>query len=220
MRIISYNLHITADDDDDDNDDDDDDDAFKNINWDKQCFSSLYLRLFFWIRIFLTSCYLILKVKYSEDIGISTQKGSRLFIFIGLASSVARLTTGRLCSNKRVNPVYIYQSCMITASLAAFMLPFTTKYWSLIAFSVIYGLSDGVFVTTHCFILLTIVDNKRTTAAFCINNLLYSLSAAAGGSVAGELVLLKTERENLSSGSTGLRCWENVQYFYNPRRIS
>ena len=86
---------------------------------------------------------------------------------------------------------------MVTASLAAFMLPFTTKYWSLIAFSAIYGLSDGVFITSQCFILLTIVDSKRTTAAFCINNLLYSFSVAAGGPVAGELImLLQTEREN------------------------
>ena len=134
-------------------------------------------------------------MKYSEDIGISAQRASQLFIFIGLASCVGRLTTGRLCNSKRVNPVYIYQSCMVTASLAVFMLPFTTKYWSLIAFSVIYGLSDGVFITSQCFILLTIVDSKRTTAAFCINNLLYSFSAAAGGPVAGELImLLQTER--------------------------
>ena len=75
---------------------------------------------------------------------------------------------------------------MVTARLAAFMLPFTTKYWSLISFSVIYGLSDGIFVTTQIFILLTAVDSKRTTAAFCINNVVYSFSAAAGGPVAGE----------------------------------
>ena len=75
---------------------------------------------------------------------------------------------------------------MVTAGLAAFMLPLTAKYWNLIAFSVIYGLSDGVFITTQNFILLTCVDNKRTTAAFCINNVIYSFSAAAGGPVAGE----------------------------------
>ena len=77
------------------------------------------------------------------------------------------------------------------------MLPFTTKYWSLIVFSVIYGFSDGIFITSQCIILLTVVDSKRTTAAFCINNLLYSFSAAASGPVAGELMkLLQTEREN------------------------
>ena len=82
--------------------------------------------------------------------------------------------------------MYVYQSCMVTAGLAAFMLPFTTQYWSLIAFSFIYGFSDGIFITSQCFILLTVVDSKRTTAAFCINNLLYSFSAAAGGPIAGE----------------------------------
>ncbi|XP_020616235.1 monocarboxylate transporter 10-like [Orbicella faveolata] len=141
-------------------------------------------------------------VKYCEDIRISAQKASRLFIFIGLASCVARLMTGRLCNNKRVNPVYVYQSCLVTAGLAAFMLPFTTKYWSLIVFSVIYGLSDGIYITTQNFILLTVVDSKRTTASFCINNVLYSFSAAAGGPVAGEFIIsLQTERENCPGGA-------------------
>ena len=137
---------------------------------------------------FLNKLLLFFEVKYCEDIGISAQKASQLFIFIGLASSVARLMTGRLCNNKRVNPVYVYQSCMVTASLAAFMLPFTTKYWSLIVFSVIYGMSDGVFITSQCFILLTVVDSKRTTAAFCIYNVLSSFPSAAGGPVAGEWI--------------------------------
>ena len=132
---------------------------------------------------------LFFEVKYCEDIGISAQKASQLFIFIGLASCLARAMTGRLCNDKRVNPVYVYQSCMVTAGLAAFMLPFTTKYWILIAFSVIYGLSDGVFITSHNFFLLTVVDSKRTTAAFCITSMIYSLSAAAGGPAAGELIL-------------------------------
>jgi len=110
--------------------------------------------------------------------------------------------TGRLCNNKRVNPVYVYQSCLVTAGLAAFMLPFTTKYWSLIVFSVIYGLSDGIYITTQNFILLTVVDSKRTTASFCINNVLYSFSAAAGGPVAGEFIIsLQTERENCPGGA-------------------
>ena len=109
--------------------------------------------------------------------------------------------TGKLCNNKRVNPVYVYQSCMVTAGIAAFMLPFTTNYWSLIVFSVIYGLSDGVFITSENFFLLTVVDSKRTTAAFCITNMVYSLSAAAGGPVAGELIiLLQTERESRTAG--------------------
>ena len=125
-------------------------------------------------------------MKFSEDIGITAQKASRLFIFVGLASSIARLVSGRLCNEKRVNPIYIYQTSMLVAALSAFMLPFSSKYWHLIAFSAAYGLSDGAFITTQCYILLSCVDIKRQTACFCIANALYSLSATAGGPIAGE----------------------------------
>ena len=64
---------------------------------------------------------------------------------------------------------------------------FATKYGNLIVFSIVYGFSDGVFIASQCFILLSCVDVKRTTASFCINNVLYSFTAAAGGPIAGEL---------------------------------
>lgn len=123
-------------------------------------------------------------VKFSEDVGISPQKASRLSIFIGLASAVGRITTGRLCNDKRVNPVYIYQACLVIAALATSILPMAKEYWQIIIFSATFGLSEGVFITTQNFILLTCVDKKRRTAAFCINNLLYAFTAAAGGPVA------------------------------------
>ena len=47
-----------------------------------------------------------------------------------------------------------------------------------------------MFITIKCIILLTVVDSKRTTAAFCIHNVVYSFSAAAGGPVAGKLMML------------------------------
>ena len=82
----------------------------------------------------------------------------------------------------------MHQASMLLASISAFLLQFATKYGYLIIFSAVYGLSDGVFIATQCFILLSCVDAKRTTASFCINNVLYSVTAAAGGPIAGELV--------------------------------
>ena len=95
-----------------------------------------------------------------------------------------------MCNNKKVNPVFINQASMLLASLSAFLLQFATKYGYLIVFSIVYGFSDGVFIASQCFILLSCVDAKRTTASFCINNVLYSFTAAAGGPIAGELGLI------------------------------
>lgn len=135
--------------------------------------------------LFIPIIYL---VKYSEEVGISAQKASRLFIFVGLASSIARLVSGRLCNADRVNAVYIYQASLLLASVSTFLLPFATTYWELILYSAAYGLSDGVFITTNGFIVLSCVDAKRRTAAFSINNVLYAVTAAAGGPIVGVIV--------------------------------
>ena len=79
---------------------------------------------------------------------------------------------------------------MLLGGLSAFGLPFSS-YWHLIAFSVAYGLSDGAFIATSSYIMLSCVDGKRITASYCINNMLSSFAAAAGGPIAGELVFFK-----------------------------
>ncbi|XP_068729970.1 monocarboxylate transporter 8-like [Montipora capricornis] len=127
-------------------------------------------------------------VKYCEDVGISAQNASRLYIYVGLASSVGRLVSGRLCNEDKVNAVYVYQSSLLLAAICAFLLPFATKYEELITFSGVYGLADGIFITTHGFILLSCVDAQRRTAAFVMNNVLFALSAAAGGPIIGLMV--------------------------------
>ena len=74
------------------------------------------------------------------------------------------------------------------------MLPFATKYREVIAFSVVYGLADGIFITTHGFILLSCIDAKRRTAAFAMNNVLFAIAAAAGGPVIGEFFFMSPAR--------------------------
>ena len=89
-----------------------------------------------------------------------------------------------------MNAVYVYQSSLLLAAICAFLLPFATKYEELITFSGVYGLADGIFITTHGFILLSCVDAQRRTAAFVMNNVLFALSAAAGGPIIGKLTLV------------------------------
>ena len=88
---------------------------------------------------------------------------------------------------------------MLLAGLSAIALPNSTKYWHLIAFSVAYGLSDGVVTATTCYIMLSCVDVQRITASFCVSNLLKSFAAAASGPTAGELAFFKYSSINVST---------------------
>ena len=127
-------------------------------------------------------------MKYAEDHGITAQAASRLFIFIGLVSSLARVVAGMLYKNKKFNPIFIHQASLLTLSLCVFLLPFTTNYWSLVLFSIVYGFSDGVYSTGSLYIPLSCVDSKRKTAAFCTSNVLYSLGTVSGSPIAGEFL--------------------------------
>ena len=90
------------------------------------------------------------------------------------------------------------------------LLPYATKYWALVVFSCAYGTSDGVFLSTANYILLSCVDEKRKTAAFYIECLLYSFSVATGGPIAG-----KTFSRRICRG-TLLRLPLNYRPFHVP----
>ena len=68
--------------------------------------------------------------------------------------------------------------------VSVLLLPYATKYWALVVFSCAYGTSDGIFISTANYILLSCVDENRKTAAFCIECLLYSFSV--GRPIAGK----------------------------------
>ena len=63
--------------------------------------------------------------------GIKAQSASRLLIFIGITSSIARILSGKLCENPKINPVFVYQSSLFTGGVSALLLSSTTKYWAL-----------------------------------------------------------------------------------------
>ena len=116
----------------------------------------------------------------------SQRSASRLFIFIGLTSSLARILSGKLCNNPTINPLFVYQLSLFIGGVSVLLLPYATKYWALVVFSCAYGASDGIFISTANYILLSCVDEKRKTAAFYIECLLYSFSVATGGPIAGK----------------------------------
>ena len=86
--------------------------------------------------------------------------------------------------------MFVYQLSMLIAGISTLLLPSATKYWALVVFSCAYGISDGIFVMTQNYIFLSCVDRKRVTASFCIVNLLYSITVATGGPIAGAFLFI------------------------------
>jgi len=126
-------------------------------------------------------------VKYCLELGISADSASRLFIFLGLSSCVARIAAGRLCDVKWINTIFIYQFGALLVGFNTLVLPVVRSYKGIAVFAVLYGLGDGIFITTMNSLLMFTVDEKRRAAALGLGNALLSVGVVTGPPLAGFL---------------------------------
>ena len=103
-----------------------------------------------------------MQVKYCLELGISADSASKLFIFIGLTSSVARVVIGRLCDISWVNRIYVYQFGNLLVGFMTVTLPVIRGYTGMLLFALVYGVGDGIFITTMNSMLVFTVDEKRS----------------------------------------------------------
>ncbi|XP_058957671.2 monocarboxylate transporter 10 [Pocillopora verrucosa] len=125
-------------------------------------------------------------IRYGEDLGISAEKGSKLFIYYGLCSAIGRLLAGIMCNNEKVNPFYVFQAAEFVAGLSTILVTLTTTYTPLVIYVIVYGLSDGFFFTSLSFILLT-ASPLKTPAVLGWEMMLTSAFLASGPPLVGLL---------------------------------
>ncbi|XP_031569302.1 monocarboxylate transporter 10-like [Actinia tenebrosa] len=128
---------------------------------------------------------LIHMIKYSEEVGISPTKSSTLLVFVGIATIVSRLVSGRLCDVSFIKPRYVHQLGIILSGISTILLTFAVNYTHLIIFSVFFGIADGAFRVTTNILFMNTVDIPRKPSAFGQANMITSFSNAAGPAIAG-----------------------------------
>ena len=125
-----------------------------------------------------------LKIRYCEDLGISSEKASKLFIYYGGCSATGRVLAGILCSHRKVNAFFVFQAAEFGAGLSTILVTLTSTYTWLVVYIVIYGFSDGFFFTSLSINLLTACPLK-TPAVLGWEMMLASLTLASGPPLAG-----------------------------------
>ena len=129
-------------------------------------------------------------MRYCEEIGITADAASRLFIYYGVASCVGRLVTGRLCDFENVNTTYVYQLAEIVVGTGTLIVTLATSYLHMVIYIVIYGLCDGVFITSLNVLLLTCLEKQgKTPVVIGWEMQVSSFFLASGPPIAGTLCL-------------------------------
>jgi len=126
-----------------------------------------------------------LQAKFSEDLGVSADAASRLFIYIGITTFIGRLLSGFLSNMRRVNPVYVYMFGILIDGLNVTFLTQASTYGHLIAFSFFFGLADGISVGTFYISVLNSVETSKRASAFGLSALCYGTMIATGPALAG-----------------------------------
>ncbi|XP_068729989.1 monocarboxylate transporter 10-like [Montipora capricornis] len=129
---------------------------------------------------------LIHMIRYSEELGVSAEKASRLFIYQGLCSSAGRLLSGFLCNHPRVDTFKVYQAAQFTAGLSIVLMTAAPTFATLTICMVFYGLGDGFFNTSLSVLTFT-ASPLKSAAVLGWRMTMSALFMASGPTLAGLL---------------------------------
>lgn len=153
---------------------------------------------------------LLSQVRYCEDIGISSDLASKLYIYNGLSSIFGKIFFGRLCDFQCVNARYICQAAEFVAGTATILVTLSKSYAVLAAYVVVFGICEGAFISTVITIILTCVPEEQRASAIGWQWLLSSFTLASGPPLVGELTRfidtpLFRKKQNLKQQGPGLQ---------------
>ena len=129
-------------------------------------------------------------MRFCEDLGISAAKASKLYIYFGLSSAIARIPVGRICDISEINIFYVYQAVEFVVGFSTILVTQASDYTAMIAFAVIYGFCDGAFVTTINVIVMTSVEGTKRPAALGWQMQVTSIFLGSGPPIAGRRTLV------------------------------
>ena len=134
-------------------------------------------------------CFFFFQLRYCVDLGISSEKGSKLYIYYGGCSTIGRLLAGILCHHRRVNAFYVFQAAEFVVGLGTILVTLSTTYKALVIYSIVFGLGDGFFFTSLNVAILT-VSPLKTAAVLGWEMTLVAFFLASGPPLAGKWLVV------------------------------
>ena len=130
-------------------------------------------------------CFIFLQIRYCEELGNSSERAARLFVYRAMCTTTGRLLAGFLCNHPKVDTFNVFQATEFAAGLTAIFMTVNPSYTSLIVCIMIYGLGDGsVFTCMNC--LAFTVSPHKTAAVLGWVTMMSSLFVVSGPPLAGK----------------------------------
>ncbi|KAK7090914.1 uncharacterized protein [Littorina saxatilis] len=119
--------------------------------------------------------------EYVQHHGTSPTAAAALFVAVGVSSMCARLATGFMTTDERIDPLMIQMGITGLCGLVTVLFPlYSDSYGGQVAFSAMFGFYTGGSVSLYSVVIVRFVGVRLLTAAFGI--LLFSMGV---GNIAG-----------------------------------
>ncbi|EDO35637.1 predicted protein, partial [Nematostella vectensis] len=104
-------------------------------------------------------------VRHAEDLGVQPTKSSLLIGYMSIASTLGRLVFGKISDSPCINRLHVYQFGFLVMAMCALFVTMVTDYAGLVAYSVIFGLFEGLYVVLIPVITSDIVGASKMSYA-------------------------------------------------------
>ncbi|KAL9954137.1 hypothetical protein ACROYT_G041635 [Oculina patagonica] len=107
-------------------------------------------------------------IKHCDDLGISADKSSTLYLFIGIFASLGRrLGAGFFCNMKCTNSLRLLQTAVFFMGASTMLLTLAKTYPALVVYAITFSMADGMMVATfiiECMNIENVEESKRASA--------------------------------------------------------
>ena len=96
---------------------------------------------------------------------VSQLDADYLVIYMGIASTIGRITNGFFANHKKLHPVLLFEVCVASCAIAIFGAPFIANYGGFVVFMVFYGLFSGGIMSFALVMVGSIVRKEQIPQA-------------------------------------------------------
>ncbi|EDO46439.1 predicted protein [Nematostella vectensis] len=125
--------------------------------------------------------------RYSQDVGIPSQRSALLYVGFGVGSTVGRVLIGRLCDLPWVSPLYMYCLSTMVAGVSTLLVPQLDSFAGLIGYFTVNGFANGGYATAVFMIVYQMTIPRMRTKALGLYFFVVSLAFASGSPFGGFL---------------------------------
>ena len=129
----------------------------------------------------------LLQGRYCQEIGIDANYVAQMFFFNGLASTISRAVTGRLCDIRRDCPVWIMRVTVFVSGTMVILMTLWSSFKQLLACFVVYGMMDGAFASSMNILVLSTLSATQKSQGIGFLHFCISIMLVAGPPFGGRL---------------------------------